>query len=86
MTFTQFKNSEESRNPHYLLIGNPVSHSLSPIMQNAALDRYGINAKYYAVAVSMSELTPLIAHFNTDSFLGANITIPHKLNLVNVVD
>ncbi len=86
MTFTQFKNSEESRNPHYLLIGNPVSHSLSPIMQNAALDHYDMNAKYYAVAVSMSELTPLIAHFNTNSFLGANITIPHKLNLINVVD
>ncbi len=86
MTFTQFKLSEESNKPHYLLIGNPVSHSVSPLMHNTSLEYYEIDAKYYAVAVSMSEIPSLIAHFNSDSFLGANITIPHKENLLEAVD
>lgn len=86
MTFTQFKASTESKNPHFLLIGNPVSHSVSPLMHNTALEHFEINAKYYAVSVSMGEITSLIAHFNSDSFLGANITIPHKQNFLDAVD
>lgn len=86
MTFSKFKLSEESNKPHYLLIGNPVSHSVSPLMHNTALDRHGIEATYHAVSVSMSELPSLIAHLNEDQFLGANITIPHKENLMDAVD
>tara|TARA_R110000868_G_scaffold396971_1_gene669416 strand:+ start:2258 stop:3109 length:852 start_codon:yes stop_codon:yes gene_type:complete len=86
MTFTQFKASEESKKPHYLLIGNPVSHSVSPVMHNTAFEYYGITAAYHAVAVSMSEITGVIAHFNSESFLGANITIPHKQNFIESVD
>lgn len=86
MTFSQFKASLESTLPHYLLIGNPVSHSVSPLMHNTALTHYGIKADYYAVSVSLRELPTLIAHFNSSSFLGANITIPHKQNLVSAVD
>ncbi|MEQ9310405.1 MAG: shikimate dehydrogenase [Balneolaceae bacterium] len=86
MTFTQFKNSIESKNAHYLLIGNPVTHSVSPLMHNTALTHFEIDAKYHAVSVSMREISSLIAHFNSDSFLGANITIPHKENFLSVVD
>ncbi len=86
MTFTQFKLSEESNKPHYLLIGNPVSHSVSPLMHNTSLEYYEMDAKYHAVAVAMSEMPSLVAHFNSESFLGANITIPHKENLLEAVD
>lgn len=86
MTFTKFKLSEESKKPHYLLIGNPVSHSVSPLMHNIALEYYQIEAKYHAVAVSMSEISSLLAHFNSEYFLGANITIPHKQNFLEAVD
>lgn len=86
MTFTQFINSKESKTPHYLLIGNPVSHSVSPLMHNTALEYYGMREKYYAVSVSMIEMTSLVSHFNSDLFLGCNITIPHKQNLLNAVD
>ncbi|MBO6524504.1 MAG: shikimate dehydrogenase [Balneolaceae bacterium] len=86
MTFTKFKLSEKSESPHYLLIGNPVSHSVSPLMHNSALTQHGINAEYHAVAVSMSEIPALVAHFNNSNFLGANITIPHKENFTEVMD
>lgn len=86
MTFTKFKSSKESEKPHYLLIGNPVSHSISPLMHNTALKHYGIDAEYHAVAVAMSEISSLVAHFNSENFLGANITLPHKTNFITAVD
>jgi shikimate dehydrogenase len=86
MTFTQFLTHPDAKNPHYLLIGNPVSHSVSPIMHNTALDHYSIEAKYIAVSVGMRELPTLLAHFNSSAFLGANITIPHKEHLLDGVD
>ncbi len=86
MTFTKFKQSEKSNSPHYLLIGNPVNHSVSPLMHNTALKQHEIDAEYHAVAVAMSEIPSLAAHFNDPNFLGANITIPHKENFMEVVD
>ncbi len=86
MTFSEFINSASANNPHFLLIGNPVSHSVSPIMHNAALNHHGIEAEYVAVAVSMSEISSLISHFNNEKFLGANITLPHKQHLFSAVD
>lgn len=86
MTFTQFINHPDAKNPHYLLIGNPVNHSVSPLMHNTALEHYSIQAKYIAVSVGMRELPTLLAHFNSPAFLGANITIPHKEHLLDGVD
>ena len=86
MKFDEFLMSEESVLPHYLLIGNPVSHSVSPIMHNTALQHHGLTGRYHAVEVEMNNITSLVAHFNKSSFLGANITIPHKLTLFNAVD
>lgn len=86
MKFKEFIQSEEARKPHYLLIGNPVGHSISPLMHNAALEYYGLPERYVAVEVSLPELPSLIAHFNQPSFKGANVTIPHKENLFDAVD
>lgn len=86
MTFTKFIQSDKSSSPHYLLIGNPVSHSVSPLMHNTALEQHKIDAEYHAIAVAMSEIPSLTAHFNNPNFLGANITIPHKENFMEVVD
>ena len=86
MTFTEFIQSAEAKQPHYLLIGNPVGHSVSPIMHNTALEHHNLEATYHAVSVSMPELPTLIAHFNSELFLGANVTIPHKQNFLDTVD
>lgn len=86
MNFQQFLKSEESKKPHYLLIGNPVSHSVSPLMHNTALEHYDIDAVYHAVQVGSEDMTSLISHFNRDAFLGANITIPYKQTFLEVVD
>ncbi len=86
MTFKDFLESEFSSRNHYLLLGYPVSHSVSPLMHNTALRHHDIDAQYFAVAVTENDFQRLASHFNSPYFLGANITIPHKTSLMHYVD
>jgi len=60
------------------VLGDPIEHSLSPIMQQAALDYLGIRGNYYAIKVHFDEFDDCIAHLASAGFTGVNITIPHK--------
>jgi shikimate dehydrogenase len=60
-----------------VLIGHPVSHSLSPKFQNAALRAAGIPLEYTAVDVTPAELTS-VAHGLADADAAGNVTVPHK--------
>lgn len=86
MEFSKFLKSESSRQPHYLLIGSPISHSVSPLMHNTALEHHGLKATYHAVSLRQSEFTSFIAHMNRLEFLGANITIPYKQTFFDAMD
>lgn len=86
MNLTEFRNSEFSLRPHFLLFGNPVAHSLSPLMHNTAADYHNINTTYHAVRLEQNELSTLAAHLNDTSFKGANITIPYKQVLMDYMD
>jgi shikimate dehydrogenase len=55
-------------------------------MHNTGLSFHGIDASYHAVSVSLSELSVLYAHLNSVYFLGANVTIPHKEQIIEAVD
>lgn len=79
-------NSDASRSPHFLLLGNPVSRSLSPLMHNTAARHYGIDIRYHAVTLEQPELPRLPAHFNSESFRGANVTIPYKQVIMDFMD
>lgn len=86
MNFSEFLASESSHRPHYLLIGSPISHSVSPLMHNIALQHHNLKAEYHAVGVRQSEIPSLIAHFNKLEFLGANVTIPYKETMFEAMD
>ncbi len=60
------------------LIGHPVSHSLSPAMQNAALDAAGIAIRYEALDVEPAELASALDAMRKVNGAG-NLTIPHKI-------
>jgi shikimate dehydrogenase len=60
------------------LIGNPVSHSLSPIMQNAALRYLGLDIIYLAIPCKDKDLELVINSLKKINCKGLNITIPHK--------
>ncbi len=86
MDLTSFLNTESAQKPHYLLIGSPISHSVSPLMHNTALQHHNLPGEYHAISVRNSEITWLLAHFNNDLFLGANITIPYKERFMDAMD
>ncbi|MEA2519252.1 MAG: shikimate dehydrogenase [Chloroflexota bacterium] len=70
-----------------VLIGHPVSHSLSGAMQQAAFDDQGVDAAYELWDRAPIALPEAIAEIrDSDEFLGANVTIPHKERVVPLVD
>jgi shikimate dehydrogenase len=61
---------------HIALLGHPVSHSLSPRMQNAAFEADGLDWRY--AAFDVEDPAAAIAALQVLGFAGANVTIPHK--------
>jgi shikimate dehydrogenase len=71
------------------LIGDPVAHSFSPRLQQAAFDALGISARYELWQTSADALAMRVASLLHPQYLGANVTIPHKeavLSLLDIVD
>ena len=71
------------------LIGDPVSHSFSPRLQQAAFDALGIPARYELWHTNSDTLATRVASLLHPYYLGANVTIPHKqavLPLLDIVD
>lgn len=68
------------------LLGQPVAHSLSPALHNAAFAAFGIDAHYEARDVSADGLCDAVAALRSPDCLGANITAPHKAAVVPFVD
>lgn len=69
-----------------ILIGDPVAHSRSPVMQNAALAHLGVAARYEAVRTPAEELEGRVAALRGPAYLGANVTLPHKQAVLPLVD
>jgi shikimate dehydrogenase len=69
----------------FALLGDPVAHSLSPAMQNAAFRALGLRAVYVALRCAPIDLAPLLQAL-TRSGGGGNVTIPHKEAAALAVD
>ena len=68
------------------LFGYPLSHSISPAFQQAALDHCSIPARYQRWAVPPERLPAEVERLRADDRLGANVTIPHKEAVAGLVD
>jgi shikimate dehydrogenase len=68
------------------VFGHPVRHSASPAMQNAGLTALGLNWRYLAFDVHPDHLRPAIEGARRMGFVGLNLTVPHKLLAVEMVD
>jgi shikimate dehydrogenase len=60
------------------VIGDPIEHSLSPVMHNAALASLGVDYVYLPLPVKPADLGVAIAGFNAIGVVGFSITLPHK--------
>ncbi|MBV9788569.1 MAG: shikimate dehydrogenase [Chloroflexi bacterium] len=68
------------------LIGDPVDHSLSPAMQNAAFRHHGLPDSYVLWHTPEAELGQRVAILRAEGMRGANVTIPHKTAVVPLLD
>lgn len=62
------------------IIGHPLTHSISPIFQQAALDYYGLDIRYQVWEVEKVELG--VEYLNQTQSLGANVTVPYKETVI----
>ncbi len=68
----------------YCIFGDPVAHSLSPAMQNAAFRETGINAVY--LAFRPASLTGALEAMRSLPVRGASVTIPYKSEIIGLLD
>tara|TARA_B100000900_G_scaffold377607_1_gene361183 strand:+ start:449 stop:1306 length:858 start_codon:yes stop_codon:yes gene_type:complete len=73
-----------SKTSFLALIGNPVSHSLSPIMQNAAIKYLGLDLIYLAIPCKNEDLEIVINSLTKMNCKGLNITIPYKQKVFEI--
>lgn len=69
-----------------LVIGNPIIHSMSPLIHNYWLKTYKLAYKYEKKKVSIEELVNLILLMKKKKILGLNITIPYKIEIIKNLD
>lgn len=70
----------------YAILGDPVSHSLSPAMQNAAFKKLKLNCKYEKIRLPLTQMKSFFKKVLNSNYQGFNVTIPHKENVLPYVD
>ena len=70
----------------YAVIGDPIAHSLSPVMQNWFIHHFGLDAVYVAFHVKNEDLRSCVDGMRATGLCGLNVTVPHKENVLRFVD
>jgi len=68
------------------VIGDPVEHSMSPAMHNAAFKEIGLDWVYVALRVRAEKLAAAIERVRAFDMPGINVTIPHKIQVIPLLD
>jgi len=70
----------------YGLLGDPVAHSLSPMMQNQTFQAHHIDAVYVPFHVRPENLSAAVNGLRALNVAGVNVTIPHKETILPLLD
>ncbi len=71
----------------YLVIGNPISHSLSPLLHNYWFEKYELHDSIYEKKkVEKNDLRKIIEQIKNDEIKGVNVTVPFKKEIFNYID
>ncbi len=68
------------------LFGNPIGHSISPLLQNAAFERMGLNYIYIPFQLTSDQLKRAMGSFDCFRIAGANVTTPYKTEVMRYLD
>ena len=68
------------------IIGNPIKHSLSPVLHNYWFEKYGIDASYSIIEAEDKDLKDIIQKIRNNELAGVNITLPFKQKIINQTD
>lgn len=68
------------------IFGDPVSHSLSPLMHNAAYAEMGLDICYIPMHVAPEDLAAAVEGIRAMRFVGVNVTVPHKVAVLPLLD
>ena len=70
----------------FAIIGNPISHSLSPTLHNYWFKKYKINAEYELLDIDNSEIQNVINKIKNKEIKGINVTLPYKRFVIPFLD
>ena len=71
----------------YLVIGNPIEHSLSPLIHNYWMEKYHIvDSIYEKRKVDVKDLKNIIKEVGEDKIVGVNVTVPFKKSIIPFLD
>ena len=68
------------------IIGDPIKHSLSPVLHNYWFEKYNINAKYSLINIKENEFPSIIKKIKYKELDGINVTLPYKQKIIPYLD
>ena len=68
------------------IIGNPLSHSLSPVLHNFWYEKYKLSANYSLIEIGLNEIEEVIKKIRNKELQGINVTIPYKQAVIPFLD
>ena len=68
------------------IIGNPIKHSLSPVLHNYWFDKYGVDASYSIIEAKDENLKDIVKKIRNRELVGINVTLPFKQKIINQTD
>ncbi len=69
-----------------ILLGKPLGHSVSPAMHNSAFAELGMDYCYLPVEVTAEDLATVFAGLKRMNLAGGNVTVPHKIRIIELLD
>jgi|TARA_B110000881_G_C18556753_1_gene507391 shikimate dehydrogenase len=70
----------------YAIIGNPVAHSLSPVLHNYWFNKYKINAEYSLLNIRSDQIQNVINQIRQKIISGINVTLPYKQKVIPFIE
>ena len=70
----------------YIVIGNPIKHSLSPLLHNYWIKKNNIKATYDKMLVDGKDIESIVSRIKKNDIQGVNVTVPYKNEIIPFID